>query len=84
MRQIRTETPLEVLDMPVTLDMKLNDVRTIVNCFRAVSYMMEQDDEPYLDSEAVALKARLELVYRDLLERNWDASEIPASLKASG
>jgi hypothetical protein len=84
MGQSWTETPSEILDIPVTLGLKLNDLRIIVNCFRAISYMMEQDDEAYLDSEAVALKARLELVYRDLLERNRDASEIPAFLKASG
>jgi hypothetical protein len=84
MSYIRTEMPLGVLDTPVTLGLKLNDLRIIVSCFRAVSYRMEQDDEPYLDSEAFALKARLELLYRDLLEGISDALEIPASLRASG
>lgn len=59
---------LGMLTKPVHLDLSLNDLRIIVGCFRAVAYQAKVDDEPYLDPDAVALKTRLELQYRKLLD----------------
>jgi hypothetical protein len=47
--------------------MTINDLRIIVNCFRAVEYWGETDGESYLDAESRALKKRLEALYLDVL-----------------
>ena len=60
---------LELLDTRVNLDLSLDDLRMVLNCFRAVEYQMKLDDEPYLDSDAFALKKRLENEYRLSLTR---------------
>jgi hypothetical protein len=52
-----------ILKKPVLLDLSLNDLRIIVGCFRAVAYLAEEEDEPYLDSEGTELHARLEELY---------------------
>jgi hypothetical protein len=59
---------LGMLTEPVHLNLSLNDLRMIVGCFRAVVYQATVDDEPYLDPDAIALKRRLELQYRKLLD----------------
>ncbi len=57
----------EILAKPVKLDLDLNDLRIIVGCFRLASYLMDADDEPYLDSNGVELKKRLEQLYTKML-----------------
>ena len=64
-----SEKKLETLEKRVRLDFTFNDVRIILGCFRAVAYQGKIDDEPYLDSDALALKARLESLYKRLLLR---------------
>jgi len=54
---------LEILHAPVHLEIRLDELRMILNCFRAVEYQMAMDDEPYLDDEALDLKRRLERAY---------------------
>jgi hypothetical protein len=63
---------LDMLEKAVHLDLSLNDLRIIVGCMRAVAYQMDVDDEPYLDSDALALKEKLELQYRSMLETSAD------------
>ena len=60
---------LELLDTKVNLDFSVDDLRMILNCFRAVEYQMKLDDEPYLDADAFARKNRLENEYRSSLTR---------------
>ena len=64
------EQKLEVLKKKTQLGLTLNDIRIIVGCFRAVAYQARIDDEPYLDSDALALKARLESLYAKLLKEH--------------
>jgi len=64
------EKKLEVLKKRTRLDFSLNDVRIILGCFNAVAYQAEIDDEPYLDPDALELKARLESHYAKLLHEN--------------
>ncbi len=58
---------LEVLNSPVHLEIRLDELRMILNCFRAVEYQMAMDDEPYLDDDALDLKRRLERAYVKLV-----------------
>jgi hypothetical protein len=58
---------LEILKKRTCLELSLNEVRIIVGCLKAVAYLAEIDDEPYLDPDALALKARLESVNAKLL-----------------
>jgi hypothetical protein len=64
-----SEKTLEILKTRVRLDFTLDDVRNTLGCFRAVAYQAKIDDEPYLDSDALALKSRLESLYKRLLLR---------------
>jgi hypothetical protein len=52
----------------VDLDLSLNDLRIIVGCIGAVSYMAEADDEPYLDPDGRKLMERLQGLYRDQIQ----------------
>ena len=61
------EQNLILLDTGCELDLSLNDLRIIVNCFRGIEYQMQIDDEAYLDRDGFALKSRLEKKYRDKL-----------------
>ncbi len=54
---------LSLLDTPVTLNLRLDDLRILVTCMRAIQYQAEADDEPYLDQEGRDLKNRLEQLY---------------------
>ncbi len=58
---------LEILHAPVHLELRLDELRMILNCFRAVEYQMAMDDEPYLDDDALDLKRRLERAYLKLV-----------------
>ncbi len=58
---------LDILHRTLLLDLHLNELRIMVGCFRAVSYLMAIDDEPYLDSDALALQKKLEQKYSRLL-----------------
>ena len=58
---------LELLDTRVQLDLSLNELRIILNCFRAVEYQMKVDAEPYLDADGFALKSRIEKRYESAL-----------------
>jgi hypothetical protein len=58
---------LEILKKRTRLDLSLNEVRIVVGCLEALAYQAEIDDEPYLDPDALALKARLESLYAMLL-----------------
>ncbi len=66
---------LELLKRPLRLDLQLNDLRIIVNCFKAVAYQMEIDGEEYLDSDGLALKARLEKTYGSILTESLNREE---------
>ena len=63
------ERKLDLLDARVKLNMSINDLRLVVNCFRAMEYQMKVDDEAYLDTEALSLKQRLEGTYKTSLAR---------------
>jgi hypothetical protein len=63
------DNDLEILKKRTRLDFSLMEVRIIVGCLKAVAYQAEIDDEPYLDPDALALKARLESLYARLLLR---------------
>ena len=63
------ERKLDLLDARVKLNMSINDLRLVVNCFRAMEYQMKVYDEAYLDSEALSLKQRLEGTYKTSLAR---------------
>jgi hypothetical protein len=60
---------LEILKKRTRLELSLDEVRIIVGCLKAVTYQSEIDDEPYLDPDGLALKARLEALYAILLLR---------------
>lgn len=57
------------IDICVSLD----DLRIIINCFRAIEYWSETDGESYLDKDGRTLKRRLEALYLDELGegRGW-------------
>lgn len=57
-----------ILRRPVELELSLNELRIIVGCFGAVSYMAEAEGEPYLDPDGKKLMERLQGLYRDHLE----------------
>ena len=59
---------LELLDTRVQLDLSLDELRIILNCFRAVEYQMKIDDEPYLDADGFALKSRIENKYESAVD----------------
>jgi len=63
------ERKLDLLDARVKLNMSINDLRIVVNCFRALDYQGKVDSESYLDSEALSLKQRLEGTYKTSLAR---------------
>lgn len=63
----KTERKLDLLNTRFELNLSLNDLRIILNCFRGIEYQMEIDDEPYLDKDGIALKERLEEQYRATL-----------------
>ena len=63
------ERKLDLLDARVKLNMSINDLRLVVNCFRAMEYQMKVDSEAYLDTEALSLKQRLEGTYKTSLAR---------------
>lgn len=60
------------LGKQLCLDLSLNDLRILVGCLRALEYWSREDDEPYLDSDGIRLKERLEGLYRDELEASSD------------
>jgi hypothetical protein len=51
------------IDICVSLD----DLRIVINCFRAIEYWSEADGESYLDDDGRALKKRLEALYLEEL-----------------
>jgi len=57
------DTKPDLLDTKIKLNLSLNDLRLIVNCFRAIDYHGKLDDEPYLDEDGIALKDRLTATY---------------------
>jgi len=63
------ERKLDLLDARVKLNISINDLRLVVNCFRALEYQMKVDNEAYLDAEALSLKQRLEGTYKTSLAR---------------
>jgi len=70
---------LEILENPIVLDLKLNDLRIIVNCFKAVSYILEHDGEPCQDTVTRDLKHRLEKLYVELLQSGPGIAQTTAS-----
>ncbi len=72
---------LQLLRQPLRLDLQLNDLRIIVNCFRAIAYQMEIDGEEYLDRDGLALKSKLEETYGSILERNLNCEEEAVRLR---
>jgi len=60
---------LDLLDARVKLNISLNDLRLVVNCFKALDYQGKVDNEYYLDGEALSLKQRLEGTYKTSLAR---------------
>ncbi len=63
------ERRLDLLDTRVKLNISINDLRLVVNCFRALEYQGKVDNEAYLDGEALFLKQRLEGTYKTSLAR---------------
>jgi len=63
------------LGKPIGLDLSVNDLRILVGCLRALEYWSRADDEPYLDSDGLRLKQRLEGLYRDELNASSDPEE---------
>jgi hypothetical protein len=61
------EKSLKALDRRVKLNISINELRILVGCLRAIEYQMMADDEPYLDPEGLALKARLSSLYEKML-----------------
>ena len=59
-----TQKNLDLLDRRVELELSANELRILVGCLRAIEYQMKADDEPYLDPDGLALKARLESRYQ--------------------
>ena len=66
---LKAEQKLDLLDTRVKLNISLNDLRLIVNCFRAIEYQMKLDDERYLDEEGLSLAERLKATYGLALRR---------------
>jgi hypothetical protein len=64
---VEPEEKLDILHRTLLLDLRMNELRIMVGCLRAVSYLMAVDDEPYLDSDALALQEKLEQKYSRLL-----------------
>jgi hypothetical protein len=62
-----SEKKVEILRKPLQLDLRLNDLRIMVGCFKAVAYLMKIDDQPYLDADALQLQKKLERKYHGLL-----------------
>ena len=60
---------LDLLDARVKLNISLNDLRLVVNCFKALEYQGKVDNENYLNNEAQSLKQRLEGTYKTSLAR---------------
>ena len=60
---------LDLLAARVKLNISLNDLRLVVNCFKALEYQGKVDNEDYLDGEALYLKQRLEGTYKTSLAR---------------
>jgi hypothetical protein len=66
-RTLCIEKDLEALDRRVKLNLSVNELRILVGCLRALEYQMLLDDEPYLDSEGLALKTALTALYEKAL-----------------
>ena len=60
---------LDLLDTRVKLNISMNDLRIVVNCFKALDYQGKVDNESYLNGEAQSLKQRLEGTYKTSLAR---------------
>ena len=60
---------LDLLDTRVKLNISMNDLRIVVNCFKALEYQGKVDNEVYLGREALSLKQRLEGTYKISLAR---------------
>ena len=63
------ERKLDLLDTRVKLNISINDLRMVVNCFKALEYQGKVDNEDYLNGEAYSLKQRLEGTYKTSLAR---------------
>jgi hypothetical protein len=64
------EKKLESLKNRTQLDLSVNELRILLGCFNAVEYQAEVDNEPYLDSDALDLRNRIESLYEKLLKNN--------------
>jgi hypothetical protein len=73
MKAAEMEKKLEILEKTIHLDLTVNDLRIIVGCFNAISYMMQVDDEPYLDLDGLELRERLRSAYAEVMEKLADA-----------
>jgi hypothetical protein len=60
---------LDLLDTRVKLNISMNDLRLVVNCFKALEYQGKVDNEAYLNNETLYLKQRLEGTYKTSLAR---------------
>ena len=60
---------LDLLDTRVKLNISMNDLRIVVNCFKALDYQGKVDNESYLNGESQSLKQRLEGTYKTSLAR---------------
>ena len=63
------ERKLDLLDTRVKLNISMNDLRLVVNCFKALEYQGKVDNELYLGRDAQSLKQRLEGTYKTSLAR---------------
>ena len=71
-----SDKKLDILKNRKRLDLSMNDIRIIVGCFSAVAYQEEVDGEQYLDADALALKDRLETIYRKSLSEEGENGNV--------
>ncbi len=76
---VESDRNLETLRKPLHLDLTVNDLRIIVGCLRGVAYMMDVDDEPYLDVDALELQQKLEGIYQAVLEQSEERTAVAAA-----
>jgi hypothetical protein len=58
----------------IDINLSVDELRIIINCFRGIEYWSETDGESYLDKDGRTLKNRLEALYLDELEEGGPRS----------
>jgi hypothetical protein len=58
-----------ILALTTTLELSCNDVRILINALNALVYFGKVDNEDYIDSDGLELRARLQRLYSELLQK---------------